>query len=77
MQRVFRVVIEREVHLGIDVEMIHVEEASLRTVVVLTGLVVISGKVDLTNVKVMDGLLTLIIDVADGELGRHRSLLLF
>ena len=57
--------------------MIHIEETTLGTVVILTGLVVISGKVDLTNVKVMDGLLTLIIDGADGKLGRHRSLLLF
>ena len=76
MQGVFRVKIQCEIHFGIDVKMINIEETTLRTVVILTGLMVVSGKVDLTNVEVMDGLLTLIVDVADGELGGDGALFL-
>ena len=76
MQGVFRVEIDGEVHLGGDVEVIDIEEASLRTIVILTGLMVVGSEVHLIEVEVMDGFLTLILDGADGEGGGDGALLL-
>ena len=56
--------------------MIHIEETALGTVVVLTGFVVVGGEMHLTDFEVMDGILTLIVERADGKLSRYRTLFL-
>ena len=56
--------------------MIHIEETALGAVVVLTGLVVVGGEMHLTDFEVMDGVLTLIVERADGELSRYRTFFL-
>ena len=69
-------IIDGEVHLGGDVEMAHIEEAALGSGGVLTGLMVIGGEAQITNLEMVDGLLLVIVDVADLEGECLRSLLL-